>query len=511
MRRILAVMLITWLLVQALVLHPCTPEAAPCNPDPLQPDQGCSVIYATDGELVLGGNNEDYYNPLTKVWFIPGEDGAFGRVYFGFNDYYAQGGMNDQGLFFDGLALEDTFPVSTEGKELYQGNLVDRAMRECATVDCVAGLFERYYSYEAWWWQLLFGDATGESAIIEADAIIRQRGGYQVATNFSQSTTPPEESRCWRYKTAVEILEGMETLSVEAMRDLLDAVHQNGPAYTLYSNVYDLKNRLVYLYLFYNYDDVVVLDLEEELAQGYHDYDLPSLFPPNEAAETFSRPKLMRYDALVASRLDETLDPAVLQAYAGKYAIPEGWGPPGLSMTVIPGERSLTLHFPDYRQHELFPESATEFFHVALQGSTFSIAYDARFGLDGDRRVEYLEMFTGDQAVRLDRLGSESFVPEVPTPVPTATATPTPTATPESTATLTATPAATLAPSVTPKPVLTVALTDIALAAPATPTASPIQEGEAARFPWAWLIALLLIVAAAGAWLALRAHRAGHT
>ena len=30
-----------------------------------------------------------------------------------------------------------------------------------------------------------------------------------------------------------------------AGRDLLDAVHQNGPAHTLYSNVYDLKNKLV--------------------------------------------------------------------------------------------------------------------------------------------------------------------------------------------------------------------------------------------------------------------------
>ncbi|NIP37403.1 MAG: hypothetical protein GWN18_20775, partial [Thermoplasmata archaeon] len=279
MQRILPVLLITWLLTGALALPPCTTDATPCTPAALHPDQGCSVIYATDGEIMLGGNNEDYYNPLTKVWFIPGEDGAFGRVYFGFNDYHAQGGMNEQGLFFDGLGLEDTFPVSTEGKELYQGNLVDRAMRECATVDCVVDLFERYYARESWWWQYLFGDATGESAIVEAGTIIRQRGGYQVATNYSQSTIPPEESRCWRYQTAVEYLEEMETLSVEAMRDLLDAVHQTGPAHTLYSNVYDLNSKVVYLYLFYDYEEVVVLDLEEELAQGYHAYDLPALFP----------------------------------------------------------------------------------------------------------------------------------------------------------------------------------------------------------------------------------------
>ena len=505
MKRILPVLLATWLLAQALGLPACPAEEAPYTPAPLQPDQGCSVIYATDGELMLGGNNEDYYNPLTKVWFIPGEDGAFGRVYFGFNDYHAQGGMNDQGLFFDGLGLEDTFPVATEGKEHYQGNLADRAMRECATVACVADLFERTYAHEAWWWQYLFGDTTGESAIIEAGTIIRQRGGYQVATNFSQSTTPPEESRCWRYRTATEILEGMETLSVEAMRDLLDAVHQSGPAYTLYSNVYDLKNRLVYLYLFYNYEDPVVLDLEEELARGYHAYDLPSLFPPNEAAETFAKPKLMRYDALVASRLDETLDPAILQAYAGEYAMPEGWGPPDLAMTVIPGERSLTLHFPDYRQHELYPASATEFFHVALQGSTFSIAYEARFGLDGDRRVEYLEMFTGDEAVRLDRLGPESFVPEVATAEPTATAEP------PTTATWTTTPTPQPTTTATPTSSATVAATPsiIAAGASATPTTLPSSQGDGAAFPWTWLILAVVVVGAASAWVVIRGRRKG--
>jgi hypothetical protein len=414
MQRMLSILLVTWLLAQAPGLPACAAPttcaacsagAAPCNSDPVQPDQGCSVIYATDGELMLGGNNEDYYNPLTKVWFIPAEAGAFGRVYFGFNDYHAQGGMNDQGLFFDGLGLEDTFPVSKEGKTRYLGNLVDRAMAECATIDCVVELFERYYTSDSWWWQYLFGDATGKSAIIEAGTIIRQQGGYQVATNFSQSTTPPEESGCWRYRTAVEYLEEMETLSVEVMRDLLDAVHQNGPAHTLYSNIYDLKNKLVYLYLFYNYEDVVVLDLEEELAQGYHAYDLPALFPPNKAVETFAQPKLLRYEALVESRLDETLDPAILQAYAGEYEIPEGWGPPGETMTVVAGERSLLLRFPDYRQHELFPESATDFYHVAFQESTFVIAYEARFGLDEDRRVEYLELFSDEDTVRLDRLG----------------------------------------------------------------------------------------------------------
>jgi hypothetical protein len=503
MQRMVAVLLAAWMLVQAVGVpggDGCTGDVALCGADPLQPDQGCTVLYATDGEWMLGGNNEDWYNPLTKVWFIPGEAGSFGRVYFGVDDYYPQGGMNDQGLFFDGLALETEMPVSMEGKE-YGGNLTDRAMAECATVECVVGLFERYYMSEVLYGQFLFGDATGESAIVEADAVIRQRGGYQVATNFAQSTTSPEESGCWRYRTAVEGLQAIESLSVEAVRDVLDATHQSGPAQTLYSNVYDLKDKVVYLYYFHNFDEVVVLDLAEELARGSHAYDLPSLFPPNQAAEDWAEPRLRSRDDLITSRSVPDLDPEILQAYAGEYGILEGWGGPDQPLTVIAQERSLLLRLPGYLQVELFPESPTEFFHVTFWGPEVGIGVQARFGLDEEGRVVDLEFLYGLEAIRMDRLGPASFVPEVATPEPTATATQRPTvpATVRPTATLAAMPTATTAPPVTAG--------ELALAAPTVPVvetvATPGEPDEGAGFPWAWLVVLVVVGVGAG-WVVVR-------
>ena len=192
------------------------------------------------------------------MWFGPAGAGSFGRVYFGFDDQHAQGGMNDQGLFFDGLGLDTTLTVDKAGKQPYAGNLVDKAVAECPTVECVVGLFARYYAVDAWHWQYMFGDATGESAIIEPQAVIRQQGGYQVATNFYQSMTPPQRRNCPRYRTATEMLEAAEGLSPEFIRDVMDAVHQEGPAQTLYSNVYDLRARRVYLYHFHDYEQVVV-------------------------------------------------------------------------------------------------------------------------------------------------------------------------------------------------------------------------------------------------------------
>jgi hypothetical protein len=450
-------------------------------------------------------------------------------VYFGFDDYFAQGGMNDQGLFFDGLGLDTTLPAPKEGKQDYAGNLVDKAMTECATVECVVGLFERYHTHDDWHWQFLFGDATGESAIIEPQTVIRQQGGYQVATNFYQSTTPPEKRTCWRYLKAVDLLENVETLSVESMRDVLDAVHMDESVQTLYSNVYDLRNKAVYLYFFHDYDDVVVLDLEKELAQGYHAHALPSLFPPNQAAEDWARPKLRRYNALIESKLAADLTPEVLQAYAGTYELPEGWGPPDQTLAVIAQEQSLLLRFPDYRQHELFPETATEFFHVAFQDSEFVTAYEARFGLDEERRVEYLELVFGSESLRIDRFGPESFVPEVTAPEPMATAEPANTVAPTHTIELTATlvpaatsksantiqptttlaPTNTLAPTSTPSP--DVMPTELPSAAPTVvivETAESRADPEKSTdFPWAWLIVLLAIVGIAASWVTIRRGR----
>ncbi len=67
--------------------------------------QSCTVFYAADENVALAGNNEDWNNPLTKIWFLPPEEAKYGRVYVGFDDFSPQGGMNDQGLFFDGLAV----------------------------------------------------------------------------------------------------------------------------------------------------------------------------------------------------------------------------------------------------------------------------------------------------------------------------------------------------------------------------------------------------------------------
>lgn len=256
----------------------------------LHPNQGCTVFLVSDSNVSLGGNNEDWRDPLTKVWFVPPDEGHHGRVYFGFGNFFPQGGMNDQGLFFDGLAVTSTGPIPDDGKPVFEGNLADKAMAECATVDCVVEIFDHYRRPfpNA---QLFFGNDAGSSVIIEPRGTVLKDGSYQVATNFFQTETAEEDRTCWRYARAREMLEGAGEVSVDLVRNVLDATHQEGNFPTQYSNVYDLKRRIVYLYYFHDFERVVEIDLAAELELGEHVYDLPDLFPPNQRAEEWAAPR----------------------------------------------------------------------------------------------------------------------------------------------------------------------------------------------------------------------------
>lgn len=250
-----------------------------------RPAPACTVFLCARGGVVLAGNNEDWADHDTRIAFHPADDRSFGRVYFGFADGYPQGGLNDRGLFFDGLALEGT-AEARPGREPFAGLLTDEAMRRCSTVAEVVELFERYDFPALARAQLLFGDAKGDAAILERGAIVRKRGGHQVATNFRQSVTPPADARCPRHAKASALLEACGEPTVAAMRGVLDAVDQE---ITVYSNVYDLVARDVYVYLERDFAGGVRFQLEAELKKGRRTLELASFVRELQRAQQQGR------------------------------------------------------------------------------------------------------------------------------------------------------------------------------------------------------------------------------
>jgi len=283
----------------------------------LDTKQECTIIYASDGRTTLAGNNEDYKSPFGTIWFLPTEKGKFGRVYFGWRSggvIWPQGGMNDQGLFYDGATAENVVVPRDPSKPRYDGALILKAMEECSTVEEVLKLFDRYDVSGSWGGQYLIGDRFGNSAIIEPQSIIRKKGKYQIVTNFYQSKIKPEDITDTRYRMAAEMLDKSEKISADLFRRILNAVHweeySGSMTVTLYSYICDLKKREIYIYHFHDFEDVVKINLRDELKKGERSQSIVSLFP----YETFAakRYKAQRTVGLLYERaLEKGVDGAI--------------------------------------------------------------------------------------------------------------------------------------------------------------------------------------------------------
>ncbi len=324
-----------------------------------QVPQHCTVFYAADDKVALGGDHADSFNPRTKIWFLPPEEGKYGVAVVGFEDYNPQGAVNDHGLFYGQLTVRFVEVPEEKGKPVYDGSLVLKAMTECATVDCVIQLYDRYSKAGTWNGQQLFGDSTGDSAIIEPLAVVRKEGQYQVATNFFQSEVKPEDRTDRRYTTAMGMFKQADHYSVDLFRDILNATHQKGPVHTLFSTIYDLKQNLIYLYYFHDFDHVVVLNLKDELAKGIHAYDIPSLFPPSADALAFGKSITDRVSARQEALVHAQVKPELLATYAGNYGVP----PNNLAFFKTEGDR-LYVRNPRLPWVELIPVSDTHFAQV---------------------------------------------------------------------------------------------------------------------------------------------------
>ncbi len=239
----------------------------------------CTVFFATDGIIVLGGNNEDWSDPNTKFWFIPSVEGKHGWIKFGFASGYPQGGMNDQGLFWDATACSYLeMPYSEANKEKFNGSLMQKVMEECSTVEEARSVFQNYYCDDQYRAQYLIGDRFGNTIIVEGDSIISNSSNYQVMTNFYHSHPELGGYPCWRYEKANELLNNNNGISEFLFGYILAATHQEGKYPTQYSQIYNLKDNIIYLFYFHNFDEMIVIKLNQELNRGARSYNLPALF-----------------------------------------------------------------------------------------------------------------------------------------------------------------------------------------------------------------------------------------
>jgi penicillin V acylase-like amidase (Ntn superfamily) len=99
----------------------------------------CTVFSGADEQNVLFGNNEDWLERDTYLWFVPESQKEYGRVCFGFENAHPQGGLNDQGLAIDWVAYknatDDNLAPVLDTKKNHLGDINDALLSTCAGVD----------------------------------------------------------------------------------------------------------------------------------------------------------------------------------------------------------------------------------------------------------------------------------------------------------------------------------------------------------------------------------------
>jgi len=266
-------------------------DQAVCSQDDLTlaAPMSCTIITASQGDIALFANNEDWLSPDTYYWIRPGSNQTYGAVYFGFGDYYPQGGINEMGLAYDinGLPAMSLNPHP----ELPSApvRIGEYMLERAATVDEAIELLSGFSWGLSLRGQIHIADATGEAAVMSAGAdgeltfTRKEQGdGYLVSTNFNLAYPQNGSEPCWRYDMATRMLDRIfkrSILDVEQLRMILDAVHVEGPASnTVYSNIFDLRQGVIYLYHWYQFDEVVVMDVEELLMKDASSARIRSLF-----------------------------------------------------------------------------------------------------------------------------------------------------------------------------------------------------------------------------------------
>lgn len=198
---------------------------------------------------------------------------------FGWGSGFPQGGMNEHGLFWDATARPYVaMPLVEANKTRLETPVMQKVIEQCKSVVEARAIFDRYYCEDQYKAQYLVGGASGHSLIIEGDTILEKKDNYQVLTNFYQSNPELGGYPCWRYDTATDLLGDMNELNLYLIGEVLASTHQEGKYPTQYSNIYDLKNRIIYLFHFHNYNEFIKIRLQEELNKGEKSYQIPELF-----------------------------------------------------------------------------------------------------------------------------------------------------------------------------------------------------------------------------------------
>lgn len=222
----------------------------------------CSIVYYVDsltGKIYVANHEDYWYKTKAYIQILPKTKKHLARLWYGWDDF-AQGGINEAGLFFDG-AVTPQQPAPDKQKR-FKGNLGDQLLANCRTVQEALDYLEKneIILYNA---HMMLGDKFGNAVVVEWIAgkrvLIPIQNHHLTATNFLLSDST-QAITCPRYKSieknietlqnknqAVTLLEVANLLSNAAQVPKADKSGKiGGTLYSSFINISDMEFVLLY-------------------------------------------------------------------------------------------------------------------------------------------------------------------------------------------------------------------------------------------------------------------------
>ena len=254
----------------------------------------CTILTVSKGGVVFYGNNEDWINPNTYIWSRSPEGGYRG-VYYGFDDLFPQGGVNEEGLTFDWNALPEMRLNPSRGLPPAPDKFGEHLLASTATVEEAIAYIRGLSWGPVVTGQIHLADGSGDAAVMGAGpdgvwAVTRKEPGdsYLVSTNFPLPAPQVGGYPCARYDRATAMLDqvvGGDELAADDIAEILSAVHQEGAGVnTVYASAIDLSRGILYLYHWYQFQEPFAITVEAAIDRFAEPTPIRQLFSQETVA-----------------------------------------------------------------------------------------------------------------------------------------------------------------------------------------------------------------------------------
>ncbi|MBT8302774.1 MAG: penicillin acylase [Maribacter sp.] len=238
----------------------------------------CSVLYYIDSTTgkIYAVNSEDYWLDVDAyIQIEPKSKKKFARLWYGWENF-AQGGINEKGLFFDAAVTPVQERIKGYGNP--KNNLGDKMLANCSTVE-EALMFLEKEKIALNKSHMMFGDKTGKAVVVEWVEGERKLHWIEdnklIMTNYLLTDPEAGNFPCYRHKSIEERITEMEKSEEEI--NLLMVGNTFGQAVqppreneegrvggTVYTSFIDITDSKFFLSYKLSNENVIKLDLNIE-------------------------------------------------------------------------------------------------------------------------------------------------------------------------------------------------------------------------------------------------------